>query len=57
MSSLECDEKAVQMREKAADIWVAKYNVSAKFSPIYRKYNEMASEFEKQAADLRRRGY
>ena len=52
-SSLEFAQKALEMRKKAADL-VAGF--SSEYALIEEYYTK-ASEYEEEAADLRRRGY
>ena len=58
MSSLECEEKAADMHKKAADLDTNDWDETRyRYYNTYLKYRDLASEYEKQAADLRRRGY
>merc|ERR1712039_309163 len=65
MSSTEYDEKALEMLEKAADLKRKKGQMQGKCCyyskcyecKVYEKCCKLATEYEKQAADLRRRGY
>ena len=59
MSSLECEEKAAEMLEKAEEA-IAKMvvpNPRGRYHQVWLKYRNLAKEYESQAADLRRRGY